>query len=78
MNVLLSWIRNNEPVTGILDFIELPKSHSGENMAKAFFDAVTRYGIAHKVSNRFLRRRHRLITNLARLDWLHNRRQRIK
>jgi len=72
MNVLVSWIRNNEPVTGILDFIELPKSHSGENMAKAFFEAVTRYGIAHKVSNWFLRRSQILITNLAHLDRLHN------
>ena len=76
MNVLVSWIRNNEPVTGILDFIELPKSHSGENMAKAFFDAVTRYGIAHKVSNQI--QRQRFLTNLACLDWLHNRRQCIK
>jgi hypothetical protein len=55
MNVLVSWVRNNEPVTAILDFIELPKSHSGENMAKAFFEAVTRYGIAHKVSNLFFK-----------------------
>jgi len=70
MNVLVSWVRNNEPVTAILDFIELPKSHSGENMAKAFFEAVTRYGIAHKVSNLFSRGRQ--ITYLAHLDWLHN------
>ena len=51
MNVLVSWIQNDEPVTAILDFIELPRSHSGENMAEAFVEAVTRYGIAHKVSN---------------------------
>jgi len=51
MNILVSWIRNNEPVTTILDFIELPRSHSGENMAEAFVEAVTHYGIAHKVSN---------------------------
>jgi len=49
MNV--PWVRNNEPVTDI----GLPKSHSGENMAKAFFEAVTQYGIAHKVSNRIFK-----------------------
>ena len=49
MNILVTWIRQEEPVTAILDFIELPKSHSGQNMAEAFVNTLTRYGIAHKV-----------------------------
>jgi hypothetical protein len=50
MNGLVSWIRNNEPVTMILNFIELPKLHSGRNMAEALVATLDRYGIAHKVS----------------------------
>jgi hypothetical protein len=50
MNVMVSWIRQGEPTTAILDFIELPRSHSGQNMAEALVDTLNRYGIAHKVS----------------------------
>jgi hypothetical protein len=50
MNIFVTWIRNGEPVTTVLDFIELPKSHSGQNMAQAFVDTLNRYGIAKKVS----------------------------
>ena len=50
MNVFVTWIRNGNPVTMILNFIELPKSHTGRNMAQALFDTLERYGIAHKVS----------------------------
>ena len=32
----------------MLDFIELAKSHSGQNMAKAFVDTLECYRIAHK------------------------------
>lgn len=59
MNVLVSWIRHDEPVTTILDFIELPKSHSGRNMAEALVVTLNRYGIAHKVSS-FCKRRMKL------------------
>jgi hypothetical protein len=50
MNVLVSWVRDNQPVTAMLDFIELAKSHSGRNMAEALVSTLERYGIAHKVS----------------------------
>jgi len=46
----MTWIRNGEPVSTILDFIELPKSHTGRNMARALVETLERYGIAHKVS----------------------------
>jgi hypothetical protein len=49
MNVLVSWIRDGKPVTAILDFIELAKSHSGQNMAESLVETLNRYGIAHKV-----------------------------
>jgi hypothetical protein len=49
MNIFVTWIRNGEPITMILDFIELPKSHSGQNMAQAFVNTLNRYKIAHKV-----------------------------
>ena len=48
MNVLVTWIREDQPVTAMLDFIELAKSHSGQNMVKALVDTRERYGIAHK------------------------------
>ena len=50
MSVLVTWIRDGEPLTAMLDFIELAKSHSGRNMAEALVDSLNRYGIAHKVS----------------------------
>ncbi len=52
MNIFVTWIRNGEPITTILDFIELPKSHSGQNMAQALVNTLNCYGIAHKVSTR--------------------------
>jgi len=51
MNMLVTWIRDGEPVTALLDFIELAKSHSGHNMAEALVETFNRYGIAHKVSS---------------------------
>lgn len=39
-----------ETVTHLLDFIELPYSHSDDNMAEAVEKVLTEYGIEHKVS----------------------------
>lgn len=39
-----------ETVTHLLDFVELPHSHSGENMAEALRKVLVDYGIEHKVS----------------------------
>jgi hypothetical protein len=50
MNILVSWVHDNQPVTAMLDFIELAKSHSGQNMAEAMVSTLNRYRIAHKVS----------------------------
>ena len=55
MNVLVTWIRDGEPVTALLDFIELAKSHSGHNMAEALVETFNRYGIAYKVSSSSIR-----------------------
>ena len=39
-----------ETVTHLLDFVELPHSHSGENMAEALRKVLIDYGVEHKVS----------------------------
>lgn len=49
MNILVMWIREDQPITAMFNFIELAKSHSGQNMAKAFVDTLEHYRIAHKV-----------------------------
>jgi hypothetical protein len=54
MNVLVTWIHDGQPITAILDFIELAKSHTGRNMAEALVETLQRYGIAHKVSFLFI------------------------
>ena len=72
MNVLLTWIRDGEPVTALLDFIELAKSHSGHNMAEALVETLNRYGIAHKVSTSSIRARTELT---GCLDWIYYSRQ---
>jgi hypothetical protein len=33
----------------ILDFVELPRSHSGVNLAEAFAQVLKDFGIEHKV-----------------------------
>jgi len=70
MNVLVTWIREGEPVTAMLDFIELAKSHSGQNMAEALVDSLNRYGIAHKVSTWYLVHMSRRTSTYECLDWL--------
>jgi hypothetical protein len=55
MNMLVMWIQDGEPVTALLNFIELAKSHLGHNMAEALVETFNRYGIAHKVSTSSIR-----------------------
>ena len=40
-----------ELVTHLLDFVELPCSHSGKNMAEALVKILKEWGIEDKVSN---------------------------
>ena len=68
MNVFVTWIRKEEPITTILDFIELPKSHTGRNMAQALVDTLNRYGIAHKVSTCSIREETMLTKDLDRFN----------
>lgn len=70
MNVLVTWIREDQPITAMLDFIELAKSHSGQNMAKAFVDTLERYGIAHKVGTSSIEVKKKTYRYL---DWLNHR-----
>jgi hypothetical protein len=39
-----------EPLSFLLDFVELPKSHSGKNMADAFTEILKDFGAEEKVS----------------------------
>ncbi|KIK36563.1 hypothetical protein CY34DRAFT_94153, partial [Suillus luteus UH-Slu-Lm8-n1] len=41
---------NGEPLTLPLDIIEVPKSHTGEELAQMFADILEEYGISEKVS----------------------------
>lgn len=55
MSVVVTWLRKSEEgteelTTTLLDFIELPRSHSGENMAEALAKTLREYGIDGKVS----------------------------
>lgn len=55
MSVTVTWLRKDaegheELTTVILDFIELPCSHSARNMADALAKSLQSYGIDKKVS----------------------------
>lgn len=55
MSISVSRLRKREdgveePVTHILDFVELPCSHTGRNMAECVVKVLKEYGIENKVS----------------------------
>lgn len=55
MSIVVTWLRKlengtEELTTTILDFLELPCSHSAENMAEALAKTLEEYGIDGKVS----------------------------
>lgn len=56
MNITVTWPRKGkdgkeELTTKILDFFELPVSHSAENMAEAVVKVLRAYGIEDKVNS---------------------------
>ena len=55
MSIVVTWLQKSENgteelTTTILDFIELPCSHSAENMVEALAKTLKEYGIDGKVS----------------------------
>lgn len=55
MSIVVSRVRKREDGTEetimhLLDFVELPHSHSGDNMAEAVENVLREYGIEDKVS----------------------------
>ena len=40
--------RNGKPLSMLLDIVEVPKSHSGVNLAIAFADILQTFGIEEK------------------------------
>jgi hypothetical protein len=67
MAVTVHLLVDAKPTSIVLDIHELPRSHSGENMAEAFAKILTEYGIKDKVS--WCYETGRLLTHLCRL-WL--------
>lgn len=56
MSIVVSWLRKlkdgtEELTESLLDFFELPRLHSGFNMAEAVAKCLEEYGIEAKVSN---------------------------
>ena len=41
--------RNGKPLSTLLDVVEVPKSHSGVNLAIAFAEVLQTFGIEKKV-----------------------------
>jgi len=41
--------RDGKPLSMLLDVVEVPKSHSGVNLARAFADVLQTFGIKEKV-----------------------------
>lgn len=48
--VTVHLIKDNVPISFLLDIVEVAKSHSGVNLARAFANILKDYGINHKVS----------------------------
>jgi len=43
---------DGKPLAFLLDIVEVPKSHSGENLATAFAEILKAYGIQDKVRSK--------------------------
>lgn len=61
MSISVSRLRKREdgveePITHVLDFIELPCSHTGRNMAECVVRVLEEYGIQNKVSIHLLQK----------------------
>ena len=50
MGVTVHFVAANKPACLVLDIRELPKSHTGENMAALFEEILLEFGIEDKVS----------------------------
>ncbi|KIY60750.1 hypothetical protein CYLTODRAFT_330178, partial [Cylindrobasidium torrendii FP15055 ss-10] len=49
INIHITLKGESKPKTFLLDFVELLRSHTGANMARAFVDSLHKFGIAEKV-----------------------------
>ena len=50
MAVTVHFERDGEPIALLLDIVEVPFSHTGVNLARAFADILEDFGISDKVS----------------------------
>lgn len=61
--VTVHFEQDGKPVVLLLDVVEVPFSHSGVNLARAFADILDDFGIANKV--RMIRNDNNVMTYLA-------------
>jgi hypothetical protein len=47
--VTVHLVKDDVPVCFLLNIVEVAKSHSGVNLARAFYEILKDYGIKHKV-----------------------------
>jgi hypothetical protein len=48
--IMVHMEKDGKPFCFLLDIVELATSHSGINLAQAFKDMLTEFGVEHKVS----------------------------
>jgi len=51
MAITAHFEREGTPMAMLLDLVEVPRSHSGANLAEAFLDVLRAFGVEDKVSN---------------------------
>jgi hypothetical protein len=54
MAITVHFEHKGHPMAMILDLVEVPRSHSGENLAKAFVEVLRAFGVKDKVNIHYL------------------------
>jgi hypothetical protein len=50
MAIMVHFKHEGQPMAILLDVIEVPRSHSGVNLAEAFLDVLRAFGVEDKVN----------------------------
>jgi len=58
MAITVHFEHEGKPMAMLLDLIEVPRSHSGANLAEAFIEVLQAFRVEDKVSN------HKLLTRM--------------
>ena len=54
MAIMVHFEHEGQPMAMLLDLVEVPRSHSGANLAEAFLDVLRAFGVEDKVSILYL------------------------